>query len=1232
MLRIKLNRNKTRIEYEDIRISGEPSISENGDTLRIPTETAINTSHNPFVHFVREDGTIYFHDSCPVVSVNKENEIYADIEPFKDIPVGISSVEKIELKKFPGDYLRSFLRIRLSSNHNNTVYRNYPISETMESPDEFSTEFFPKRCRGDYFLYSGILYRIATVHDGVYKFSDIGPINLKQNLIIHSGDFEEGVKTISCLVPVNANGDDVLDELLWEISGSGSDVMEALLNNRYSMVLIEDNRFYDKGENDDSGRTLINERPGTRFCFENGNLRVSVPIAEDFATNAFAEDAFNSFAESRKNRAVNEIIDYEKMKFTPCYRGSNGKIQLYNSIKFNINLRDRKGSEDWTVNEENYWFAYNTISQSGRLKKTNKNVNGADIISSLDFEDNDIYYQKNKVKNTFLRISFYNSNDRKTQQLLYSAKLYLDSGRLYGKYIKDVENRPESKGMVVDDWGLGENGLYVDFTCSSSYDTGNTSEGFYLYLFPSNLDEETKGGTIYMKAELNNSKYGYTIPLTLPMKRESGKFKTIGPTSAGFPIHYLKKKDEMIYPDMAGIRRDTFIPVSIFSQDNKYYWEFDVDFDGEDSDDLVITLFEPRINGTETIAEGGGGDEGGGDEGGGGEGGGGEGGGDEGGGGQPLNTYTINVTNATEYSIKWFEDSGLTIEISDAEGDSIESELDLVWALVSANGFCEKKVILTKEQPEKTIELVQCYKYIVNVTNTGIYPQYTWYRDSELVNVIKKQGIENYYYGEEEDVWVKISAEGYVDLITRIHFEQPIIEVTLTKSSTYTVNITPEKAALNATYEWYRDEGLAHKLGGETANTINTFLPEVWVKITSEGYEEAVLYLNDDNRKIDYEMTEIEPLSIYAVPLVERTYGKKPQTYGFDVGNECNSFVVLVGNDKNKNIEYNISVENSERTYRKFYIKSPQINIGDGRAVFVIEKRGYENGGIYKSAASCGTFSVTDDKKNIAVKFVVSGKTGDQHDYYIRGYDGGKYSGVQYCSYTGGTYSINLRGVADGACMIMNNKTYRYTSVVSHASEEPNNIMEFNMINNFAHYDTIEKGFVTESYDGEDMIQNMSFNTEWAYSKMNYTITENTLGRARFGAVRLESKESIDGHNTYYDGCERVMFVLQESQTMKFVFDDIGTSLFATQLNMIGTVDLSQSGKVYEFKKTVTYDSAKTRICFLNDNTLSKFTVTVSNGETIQPTVDRRRGMVSFITVPYENNGTYEETFYVKVL
>ena len=122
---------------------------------------------------------------------------------------------------------------------------------------------------------------------------------------------------------------------------------------------------------------------------------------------------------------------------------------------------------------------------------------------------------------------------------------------------------------------------------------------------------------------------------------------------------------------------------------------------------------------------------------------------------------------------------------------------------------------------------------------------------------------------------------------------------------------------------------------------------------------------------------------------------------------------MLVGNDKNKDTEYNISVVNSESKYRKFYIKSPQINIGDGRSVFVVEKDGYEDGGEYATKDSSGTFSITDSKNDTAVEFVVRGQVGDQHDYYIRSFGvssmshpstEGKYSSVQYCSYKGGTY------------------------------------------------------------------------------------------------------------------------------------------------------------------------------------------------------------------------------------
>ena len=398
------------------------------------------------------------------------------------------------------------------------------------------------------------------------------------------------------------------------------------------------------------------------------------------------------------------------------------------------------------------------------------------------------------------------------------------------------------------------------------------------------------------------------------------------------------------------------------------------------------------------------------------------------------------------------------------------------------------------------------------------------------------------------------------------------------------------------------------------------------------GNYRVVTELFDDNPEFfkNPEFPKNEGLSIYAVPLVERTYGSNGQNY-FGVGNENNSFVVLVGNDKNKDIEYNISVENSESSYRKFYIKSTQINIGDGRAVFVVEKRGYEDGGSYTTRVSYGTFSVTGGKNDTAVEFVVSGRPGDQHDYYIRSFENGKYSSVQYCSYTGGTYSIDLYGAADGACMIANNKTYSYTNNTNYASEEPNDIREFNMVSNFAHYDAIEKGLVTESYDGDEMIRNMSFDTEWKISKMNYTITENTMGRVRFGAVRLESESNIDGHNTYYDSCEHVRFVLQESQTVKLVFDNTSYVFTSAKLSVIGTVDLSQSGKVYEFERTASYNGAPVTIAFLDNSASSKITVTISNGETVQQKTTTN-GMMFFSVVPSNTNGTNKETFYVRVL
>lgn len=597
MLRIRMNRRNSNLTYRELTGSNgqQNSISDTDGTIRINTTDTVNTFHYPAVHFVREDGGIMFHDSRKITG-GKIGE-YVDTEKFPWVRAYVKSLEVVEnARRSPGDApIRKFVKINLTAPHNNATYRDYGIDEVLSNPDTFETGGYNnRRCAGDHLLYEWFLYEIKSVRNNEYLFSNAVLLNNRQRMTIYSEDFSDGSKLINCYVPVSPNNIDSINSLVWEVGGSDSEILGVLENNRYSEIYIEDCRFFDRTQNSGSGRVYISMRPGTRLCLESGNLRVSVPIAEDFATNLFMEDALDVFASARSESYINGIVDYEKMKFVPCYV-SDTDVKLYNSITFNIHLRDRAKNPEWKVEDDLYWAAWPDVSGNA------DNTLGSDLVSALGFDDADIYYQKAKVKNTFLRLSFYNSDDRRTQQLLYTAKIYLDAGKLFGKFIKNAERY--GLETQVDDDGSERDGdfdpLRLTFTCSSSLDTGNTSEGFYIFLFPSNLNDGDKG-EIFMKAELNNSKYGYTVPLSMP-RDCGGNLLKLG--NGKFPVHYIKKDGAAMSPDMVRFRHDTFIPLTIFKEDGRFYWKFgseNYSVKVNDSDDLEVTLIEPRMNGEES--------------------------------------------------------------------------------------------------------------------------------------------------------------------------------------------------------------------------------------------------------------------------------------------------------------------------------------------------------------------------------------------------------------------------------------------------------------------------------------------------------------------------------------------------------------------------------------------------------------------------------------------------------
>jgi hypothetical protein len=167
--------------------------------------------------------------------------------------------------------------------------------------------------------------------------------------------------------------------------------------------------------------------------------------------------------------------------------------------------------------------------------------NQSDLLTYIGMTTKDVRYQKNKLKKSFLRLSFYDSDKTNKQHLLSYATIFFNSGELFAKYAKHVDDSGYCKlnynsesgkyesttqnligigtdrEYVVMDVDTEENRLSTRLTVTEKNISKNSSEGFYLYLF-----KETELGIvpqdIYMKVEFNHAGYGRTIPFMMPYK------------------------------------------------------------------------------------------------------------------------------------------------------------------------------------------------------------------------------------------------------------------------------------------------------------------------------------------------------------------------------------------------------------------------------------------------------------------------------------------------------------------------------------------------------------------------------------------------------------------------------------------------------------------------------------------------------------------------------------------
>lgn len=427
----------------------------------------------------------------------------------------------------------------------------------------------------------------------------------------------------------------------------------------------------------------INRKTNPAGLDEDGvnSYKVSLPLGTEFALDMHSEMLSNEmYFEKIKNSVLPPITDMEKIVVYPAVYGGLDEenkpiLSLADEIEINLHFRkrwfyrgtDRILTDGWLTNDIYGWTTGQTGDDEGKeFDGSDFNPENyderSDLVGYLGFDDDDIYYQKSKVKKSFIRLLYYDSNDVLNKNLLTYSTSFLDSGKLFSKYCL-IRNNSElfkyvqDSDVVYNEMALFEPGRQYDkrksgdakkeeiesnlrydtlrlssrITLKDKYNDDASSDGFYLYLFRQDAPSEIPDD-LYLKAEFNNAKYGKTVNLMLPVGKdgvpvrfgdEADSGATSGDSGAteGFPMDFIIEDESGNTKfDFERYYNSLFINVKYkFERTlNKYVYYFPWDpavqrekmeeaeleytvSNDEEKKKITLNFFEPRVNRAKNI-------------------------------------------------------------------------------------------------------------------------------------------------------------------------------------------------------------------------------------------------------------------------------------------------------------------------------------------------------------------------------------------------------------------------------------------------------------------------------------------------------------------------------------------------------------------------------------------------------------------------------------------------------
>lgn len=298
---------------------------------------------------------------------------------------------------------------------------------------------------------------------------------------------------------------------------------------------------------------------------------INLPLGIKFRTDLQKEQLMADYLTDRRAKSINKINDMEKDVYHPVQWDveHSKKINDIYQIIFNLHFREHR-YDDWNAAPDSYWNGVIFDANENELKLMNGSEkeelgyfsynkddwdrsNQSDLLCYLNFTNEDIRYQKSKLKKSFLRLLFFDSMNPADQNLLAYSTVFIDSGALFSKYVRHFEGEGFSalnyNGDIVLPTSLDLNGIRInrepmigketykefkdkleDVRLSSQlvikdrYNSTSSSEGFYLYLWRDN-DNGIIPSDLYMKVEFNHAGYGRTIPFMMPYEDKDGDNK-----------------------------------------------------------------------------------------------------------------------------------------------------------------------------------------------------------------------------------------------------------------------------------------------------------------------------------------------------------------------------------------------------------------------------------------------------------------------------------------------------------------------------------------------------------------------------------------------------------------------------------------------------------------------------------------------------------------------------------